>query len=54
MADDGMGIRVTRMIQAKLSDWSDILFKELSVSAVRLLGEILGFDQAIIVDSHGP
>ena len=48
IADDGIGIRVARMIQAKLPDRSDILFKEVSVSAFRLLGEVLDFEQVMI------
>ena len=52
MADDGIGIHVARMVQATLPQRSDIVFKELGVSGIRLVEEILGFDHAIIVDSH--
>jgi len=52
MADDGIGIHVTRMIQAKLPQRPDIVFKELGVSGIRLVEEMLGFDQAILIDSH--
>jgi len=52
LADDGIGIHVARMVQAELPQRSNIEFKELSVSGIRLVEEILGFDQVIIVDSH--
>ena len=52
MTDDRIGIHVTRMLQARLPERSDIVFKELSVSGLRLVEEILGFDHVIIVDSH--
>jgi Ni,Fe-hydrogenase maturation factor len=50
MADDGVGIRVARMVQVKLPQRPDISFKELSVSDV--VEEILGFDYMVIRDSH--
>lgn len=52
MADDGVGIHVARTVQARLPQTHDIVFKELSVSGIRLVEELLGFDRAIIVDSH--
>jgi hydrogenase maturation protease len=52
MADDGVGIRVARMVHAKLPQTPEIEFKELSVSGLKLVEEILGFDHVIIVDSH--
>jgi len=52
MSDDGIGIHVARMVQAKLPHNPDIEFKELSVSGLKLVEEILGFDQVIIIDSH--
>jgi hydrogenase maturation protease len=52
MSDDRVGIHVARMIQAKLPQRPDIAVKELSVSGIRLVEEILGFDHVIIVDSH--
>ena len=52
MADDRVGIHVARMIQAELHQRPDVFVKELSVSGIRLVEEILGFDHVIIVDSH--
>jgi hydrogenase maturation protease len=52
MADDRIGIHVARTVQARLPQAPDIVFKELSVSGIRLVEEILGFDRVIIVDSH--
>jgi hydrogenase maturation protease len=52
MADDSIGIHVVRMIQTRLHGRPDIVVKELSVSGIRLVEEILGFDHVIIVDSH--
>jgi hydrogenase maturation protease len=52
MADDRVGIHVARMIQARLQQRPDVAVKELSVSGIRLVEEILGFDPVIIVDSH--
>jgi hydrogenase maturation protease len=40
------------MVQAKLPERPDIVYKELSVSGIRLVEEMLGFDRVIIVDSH--
>jgi hydrogenase maturation protease len=52
MADDRVGIHVARMIQAELHQRADVVVKELSVSGLRLVEEMLGFDHVIIVDSH--
>jgi len=52
MTDDRIGIQVTRKLQARLPQRPDIAFKELSVSGLRLVEEILGFDHVVIVDSH--
>jgi hydrogenase maturation protease len=52
MADDRVGIHVARMIRARLPHRPDIAVKELSVSGIMLVEEILGFDNVIIVDSH--
>jgi hydrogenase maturation protease len=52
MADDSVGIRVARMIQARLHGRMDIVVKELSVSGIRLVEEMLEFDNVIIIDSH--
>jgi hydrogenase maturation protease len=52
MGDDRVGIHVARMVQSRLPCGSDVVVKELSVSGIRLVEEMLGFDQVIIVDSH--
>jgi hydrogenase maturation protease len=52
MADDSIGIHVARMVQAQSPQSADIVFKELGVSGIRLVEEILGFDQVILIDSH--
>jgi len=52
LADDRIGLHVARMVQARVPQRPNLVFKELSVSGVRLVEEILGFDHVIIVDSH--
>jgi len=52
MGDDRVGIHVAKRIQARIPQTSNIQVKELSVSGIRLVEEILGFDHVIIVDSH--
>ena len=52
MGDDGVGIKVVRTLQARLGRRPDVVVKELSVSGIRLVEELLGFDHVIIVDSH--
>ena len=52
MGDDRVGIHVARKIQARIPHTTNIEVKELSVSGIRLVEEILGFDRVIIVDSH--
>jgi hydrogenase maturation protease len=46
MGDDAVGIQVVRMLKRKL-----LQFKELSVGGLRLVEEMLGYDEVIIVDS---
>ena len=52
MGDDRVGIHVAQEIQARVSHTANVEVKELSVSGIRLVEEILGFDRVIIVDSH--
>lgn len=52
MGDDRVGIEVARMVRRGISLNSGVEIKELSVSGFRLVEEILGFDRAIIIDSH--
>jgi len=51
MGDDGVGIQVVRTLGQKFQSRSDLEFKELSVGGLRLVEEMLGYDEAIIVDS---
>ncbi len=51
MGDDAVGIRVVRTLRQKLHTRSDLDFKELSVGGLRLVEEMLGYKEAIIVDS---
>jgi hydrogenase maturation protease len=51
MGDDAVGIRVLRMLRQKMQSRSDLDFKELSVGGLRLVEEMLGYKEAIIVDS---
>ena len=51
MGDDGVGIHVVRILREKFQSRSDLQFKELSVGGLRLVEEMLGYEEAIIVDS---
>jgi len=51
MGDDAVGIRVVRMLRQRLQSRADLDFKELSVGGLRLVEEMLGYKEAIIVDS---
>ena len=52
MGDDGMGIYVARMVKERLQSRPDLQIKELGVSGFKLVEEILGYDEVIIVDSR--
>jgi hydrogenase maturation protease len=51
MGDDGVGIHVVRMLRQKFQSKSNLEFKELSVGGLRLVEEMLGYEEVIIVDS---
>jgi hydrogenase maturation protease len=51
MGDDGVGIHVVRMLRQKFQSRSNLEFKELSVGGLRLVEEMLGYEEVIIVDS---
>jgi len=51
MGDDGVGIHVVRMLRQKFQSKSNLEFKELSVGGLRLVEEMLGYQEVIIVDS---
>jgi hydrogenase maturation protease len=52
MGDDGVGIHVARKIRDRFQAENDIEVKELSVGGLKLVEEILGYDEVIIVDSY--
>ena len=51
MGDDGVGIQIVRMLKQKFQSNSNLEFKELSVGGLRLVEEMLGYEEVIIVDS---
>jgi hydrogenase maturation protease len=51
MGDDAVGIHVVRRLKEKLGSRTDLEFKELSVGGLRLIEEMLGYDQVLIIDS---
>jgi len=51
MGDDGVGIHVVRTLKKKLESRTDLEFKELSVSGLRLVEEMLGYDEVFVIDS---
>jgi hydrogenase maturation protease len=52
MGDDGVGIYVVRMVKDRTRSRADLQFKELGASGFKLVEEILGYDEVIIVDSY--
>jgi len=52
MGDDGLGIYVARMVKDRLRHRADVDVKEVSVGGLKMVEEILGYDQVIIVDSY--
>ena len=52
MGDDGVGIYVARMVKERTHSRADLQVKELGVSGFKLVEEILGYDEVIIVDSY--
>jgi len=52
MGDDGVGIYVIRMVKGRTRSRADLQFKELGASGFKLVEEILGYDEVIIVDSY--
>jgi len=51
MGDDGVGIHVVRRLKEELGSQANFEFKELSVSGLRLIEEMLRYDRVIIIDS---
>ena len=52
MGDDGLGIYVARMVGNKVQSRADLQVKELGASGLKLVEEILGYDEVVIVDSY--
>jgi hydrogenase maturation protease len=52
LGDDCVGIQVARIIGAAISPRGNVEIRELNVSGLRLVEEMLGFDRAIIIDSY--
>lgn len=52
MGDDGVGIHVVRMVKDRIQSQRDIEVKELGVGGLKLVEEILGYEEVIIVDSY--
>lgn len=52
MGDDAVGLHVARRIRDRFGTENDIEVKELSVGGLKLVEEILGYDEVIIVDSY--
>jgi hydrogenase maturation protease len=52
MGDDGVGIYVARIVKDRLQSRTELDVKELGVSGLKLVEEILGYEEAIIVDSY--
>jgi hydrogenase maturation protease len=52
MGDDGVGIYVARMVKDRIQSGADFEVKELSVGGLKLVEEILGYEEIIIIDSY--
>jgi hydrogenase maturation protease len=52
MGDDGVGIYVARMVKERTRSRTDLQVKELGVSGIKLVEEILGYDEVIVIDSY--
>ena len=52
MGDDGVGIYVARMVRDRVQSRADLQIKELGASGFKLVEEMLGYDEVVIVDSY--
>jgi hydrogenase maturation protease len=50
LSDDSVGFRVIDQLKTRF-DRLDLIFKQSSVSGIRLLEEIIGYDRLIIIDA---
>lgn len=51
MGDDGVGIHVVRALKEKLGSRTDLEFKELGIGGLRVVEEMLGYDEVFVIDS---
>ncbi|MDD5456400.1 MAG: hydrogenase maturation protease [Candidatus Margulisbacteria bacterium] len=51
MSDDSVGIKTVRELAKKLPANSEVIIKEAYAGGLRLMDELIGYEQAIIVDS---
>ena len=51
MGDDGVGIHIIRMLKGSLPQSPNLEFKELSVGGLRMVEEMLGYENVFVVDS---
>jgi hydrogenase maturation protease len=52
MGDDGVGIYVARMVKDRVQSRADLQVRELGASGFKLVEEMLGYDEVVIVDSY--
>ena len=52
MGDDGVGIYVARMVRDRVQSGASLQIKELGASGFKLVEEMLGYDEVVIVDSY--
>jgi len=52
MGDDGVGIHIVRMVKERTPPGAELQFKELGASGIKLVEEMLGYDEVIVVDSY--
>ena len=51
MGDDSVGIHIVRMLKDSLPQLPGLEFKELSVGGLRMVEEMLGYENVLVVDS---
>jgi hydrogenase maturation protease len=52
IGDDGVGIYVARMLRERLRGARGVEFKELSVGGLKLVEEMLGYEEVYVLDSY--
>jgi hydrogenase maturation protease len=51
LTDDGVGIKVSRILKDRLSHCNEIDVKEVYAGGIRLMDEMIGYEKAVIVDA---